>query len=143
LIDGEPWEIAQPRPGATLLTARAHPHIFAYGGRSLSVETFEIISISHQRVFKVTSHHPRYFSTKICAVRKHHLIRGKMSYWWKGGGDGSVHSRLVAPAPQGLPAAFSFRQKAKIIPAKNTTKPVAEMYDPIDATKFQPAKASG
>jgi hypothetical protein len=63
--------------------------------------------------------------------------------WWNGGGEDSVHSSVVAPAPQGLPAAFSFRQNAKIIPAKNTTKPVAEMYDPIDAMKFQPAKASG
>ena len=141
-MEGDSWKIAQKGPGATLLTARARPRIFAYGGRSLSVGMFEISSTSHESIHGHLCH-PRYFSTKICAVRKHHLIRGKISNWWKGGGEDSVHSRVVAPAPQGLSAAFSFRQKAKIIPAKNTTKPVAEMYDPIDAMKFQPAKASG
>ena len=126
LIEGESWKIAQQRPGATLLTARARPRIFTYGGRSLSVGMFEIRSTSHESIQGHLSH-PRYFSTNICAVRKHHLIRGKTSNWWKDGGEDSVHSRVVAPAPQGLPAAFSFRQNAKIIPAKNTTKPMAEM----------------
>ena len=39
--------------------------------------------------------------------------RGSVSYWWNGGGDGSVHSSVVAPMPQGLAAATVFRQKAE------------------------------
>ena len=41
-----------------------------------------------------------------------HLITGSVSYWWNGGGDGNVHSRVVAPTPQGLAAASAFRMKA-------------------------------
>jgi hypothetical protein len=41
-----------------------------------------------------------------------YLITGKVLYWWKGGGDGNVHSNVVAPGPQGLSAAFSLRAKA-------------------------------
>jgi hypothetical protein len=29
-------------------------------------------------------------------------MTGNRSYWWKGGGDDSVHSNVVAPSPQGL-----------------------------------------
>ena len=35
-----------------------------------------------------------------------YLIFGSSLNWWKGGGDVSVHSRVVAPSPQGLLAAF-------------------------------------
>src|SRR5438309_57250 len=41
--------------------------------------------------------------------RRHHLINGSSLYWWNGGGDGSVHSSVVAPAPHGLSAALSLR----------------------------------
>ena len=34
-----------------------------------------------------------------CAVS---LMRGSSSNWWNGGGEGSVHSSVVAPAPHGL-----------------------------------------
>src|SRR5215813_2919483 len=45
-----------------------------------------------------------------------HLTSGSTSYWWNGGGDGRVHSRVVAPGPQGLLAALSLRIKARTIP---------------------------
>ena len=35
-------------------------------------------------------------------------MRGNVSYWWKGGGEGSVHSSVVAPTPQGLSPATRF-----------------------------------
>jgi hypothetical protein len=60
--------------------------------------------------------------------------RGSVSNWWNGGGDGSVHSSVVAPMPQGLAGASLFRTKAKAMPMRNTTKPTPEMYDPIDET---------
>ena len=61
-----------------------------------------------------------------------HRISGSVSYWWKGGGDGSVHSSVVAPGPQGLAAARSLRRKACATPKKNTSVPKPEMYEPID-----------
>src|SRR5712671_5325944 len=45
-----------------------------------------------------------------------HLTSGSTSNWWNGGGDGSVHSRVVAPGPHGLLAALSLRMKARTIP---------------------------
>jgi len=39
-----------------------------------------------------------------------YLIRGRVSNVWNGGGEGSVHSKVVAPGPQGLAAAFSLRE---------------------------------
>src|SRR5215211_2224277 len=41
-----------------------------------------------------------------------HLMRGSTLNWWNGGGDDSVHSSVVAPAPHGLPAACSLRRNA-------------------------------
>ena len=38
--------------------------------------------------------------------------RGSVSKEWKGGGDGTVHSSVVAPAPQGLLPASRFFAKA-------------------------------
>ena len=52
---------------------------------------------------------PRAFSY---AVTRRHSTRGSVSNWWKGGGDGSVHSSVVAPMPQGLAGASLFRAKA-------------------------------
>src|SRR5579864_4323103 len=40
---------------------------------------------------------------------------GSTLNWWNGGGEDSVHSRVVAPGPQGLFAAFSLRMKATAI----------------------------
>ena len=45
-----------------------------------------------------------------------HLIRGNSLNWWNGGGDGSVHSSVVAPAPHGLSAAWRFWMKASATP---------------------------
>ena len=42
--------------------------------------------------------------------RTPHLMRGSVLNWWNGGGEGSVHSSVVAPAPHGLSAAFSLRR---------------------------------
>src|SRR6516225_6826571 len=43
-----------------------------------------------------------------------YCTRGSVSNWWNGGGDDSVHSSVVAPAPHGLLAACSLRMKASI-----------------------------
>jgi hypothetical protein len=56
-----------------------------------------------------------------------YFTNGKVSNWWKGGGDGSVHSSVVAPAPHGLPAARCLRMNACAKPTKNTIKPASEM----------------
>ena len=61
-----------------------------------------------------------------------HRISGSVSYWWKGGGDGSVHSSVVAPGPQGLAAARSLRRKACATPKKTTSVPKPDMFEPID-----------
>ena len=39
-------------------------------------------------------------------------IRGSTLNWWNGGGEGSVHSSVVAPAPQGLSGAGRLRTNA-------------------------------
>src|SRR5262249_4298611 len=72
-----------------------------------------------------------------------HSIRGAVSWEWKGGGDGNIHSSVVAPMPQGFAAAGIFRRKETATPTRNTSSPANETYDPIEATKFQPEKASG
>ena len=61
-----------------------------------------------------------------------HRTSGSVSYWWNGGGDGSVHSSVVAPGPHGLAAARSLRTKACTMPKKNTNVPKPEMYAPIE-----------
>src|ERR1700676_5200699 len=66
-----------------------------------------------------------------------HRISGSVSYWWNGGGDSSVHPRVVAPGLQGLAAAGTLRRKACATPKKNTSVPTPEMNDPIDEMKFQ------
>ena len=45
-----------------------------------------------------------------------YCTRGSVSNWWNGGGEDSVHSSVVAPAPQGLLAACCLRTKASITP---------------------------
>src|SRR4051812_7006941 len=35
-----------------------------------------------------------------------YLTRGSSLNWWKGGGEDRVHSRVVAPTPQGLSGAL-------------------------------------
>src|SRR5271154_6061178 len=72
-----------------------------------------------------------------------HRIRDSVSYWWNGGGAGSVHSSVVAPGPHGLAPAGILRRKACARPKKNTSVAKPEMNDPIEETKFQPANASG
>ena len=57
-------------------------------------------------------HHPRLHQLHVIAdardrglgarQRDAHRISGSVSYWWNGGGDGSVHSSVVAPGPHGL-----------------------------------------
>jgi hypothetical protein len=36
-----------------------------------------------------------------------------MFHWWKGGGEGSCHSSVVAPSPHGLALATRFFWKAQ------------------------------
>src|SRR5262245_52716754 len=82
----------------------------------------------------------------VCRFRKSfasYLTRGSVSQVWNGGGDGSVHSSVVAPAPHGLAGACCFLAKAEIRQMKNTIRPAKEMNAPIEETMFQPAKASG
>ena len=56
-----------------------------------------------------------------------YLILGSSLNWWNGGGDDSVHSRVVAPGPHGLAAAFSLRAKATPMPMKKIRRPSPEM----------------
>src|SRR5690348_14749972 len=74
---------------------------------------------------------------------RRYLMTGNSSYVWKGGGEGSIHSKVVAPSPQGLAAAF--RPARKVWKRMKTKNSVAanEIKAPIDATMFQPANASG
>ena len=62
-----------------------------------------------------------------------YLIRGSSLNWWKGGGDGSVHSSVVAPTPQGLSAALRFFVKASRHMTRNTITPKPAMKAPIEA----------
>ena len=59
------------------------------------------------------------------------------------GGEGKLHSRVVAPRPHGLAPAGALRTKAKIMLAKKTSMPAAKTYAPSDETKFQSLNASG
>ena len=45
-----------------------------------------------------------------------HLIRGSSSQTWKGGGEESCHSSVVAPSPQGFSAITRLRLNASKIP---------------------------
>src|SRR5581483_48872 len=56
-----------------------------------------------------------------------HRINGSVSYWWNGGGDGSVHSSVVAPAPHGLALARCLRMNASAMPYKKTRTPKPEI----------------
>src|SRR5262245_29351679 len=79
-----------------------------------------------------------------CAPRSvAYCTRGSVSNWWKGGGDDSVHSSVVAPAPHGLAPASRFFAKASNTPYRKISTPKPEMYEPSDDTRFQPANASG
>jgi hypothetical protein len=69
-------------------------------------------------------------------------MRGTVSWEWKGGGDGNLHSSVVAPTPHGFAAAGTFRRKATG-PDQEHQRPAKEIYEPIDDTKFQPANVSG
>jgi hypothetical protein len=71
------------------------------------------------------------------------VVFARMVDVWNGGGEGSVHSSVVAPAPHGLGPASRLRAKARSKLAKNISMPTAETYAPIDAIKFQSPKASG
>src|SRR5580704_8448490 len=75
--------------------------------------------------------------------RHAHRISGRVSNWWKGGGEGSVHSSVVAPAPQGLAPAGTLRAKACAKPNRNISTPMPDTYEPTEETRFQSAKASG
>ena len=56
-----------------------------------------------------------------------YLIFGSTSNWWNGGGDVSVHSSVVAPAPHGLFAAASLRMNEVITLNRKISTPKAEM----------------
>src|SRR5215475_965748 len=57
------------------------------------------------------------------ASSRRYLMSGSSLYWWNGGGDGSVHSSVVAPGPHGLSAAFCLRAKAWKTPKKKISAP--------------------
>ena len=50
-------------------------------------------------------------------------IFGSVLNWWNGGGLGRVHSRVVAPSPQGLSGAFLPAASDHRILTKNTATP--------------------
>ena len=58
---------------------------------------------------------------------------------WKLGGDGTVHSSVVAPTPQGFDddAFFVTKEYNKFI--RNTTTPATDIYEPIEEITFHPA----
>src|SRR6478735_5340369 len=66
-------------------------------------------------------------SGHLVSFHSYHLIRGNTSNWWYGGGEGSVHSSVVAPAPHGLFGALTFCMKARVIPKKKIRTPTPEM----------------
>ncbi len=45
-----------------------------------------------------------------------HLMTGRVLNWWNGGGEGSVHSSVVADAPHGLSAARRLAANASHTP---------------------------
>ena len=57
-------------------------------------------------------------------------MRGSTSNWWKGGGDGKVHSSVVAPAPHGLSPARSLRAAEQF--TRRGTQRTAEEDRPAD-----------
>ena len=57
---------------------------------------------------------------------------GSSSKVWNGGGDDTVHSRVVAPYPHGFGSAFFFFIKAYNRFNKNTAKPIIDIYEPIE-----------
>src|SRR3954447_5291301 len=61
------------------------------------------------------------------AAHWHHCTRGSTSNWWNGGGDGSVHSSVVAPAPHGLSAACCLRTNASTRPQMKISTPKPEI----------------
>ena len=61
-----------------------------------------------------------------------YLILGSSSKVWNGGGDATVHSKVVAPSPHGLFAAVCFLVKAYNKFIKKTPTPIIEIYEPID-----------
>lgn len=52
-------------------------------------------------------------------------ITGRVSNWWYGGGEDSVHSNVVAPSPQGLSGAFLPAASDQIRLMKKITMPSA------------------
>src|SRR3954466_1158459 len=56
-----------------------------------------------------------------------YFTNGNVSNWWKGGGDGSVHSSVVAPSPHGFGAARSLFRKAVKTPYMKTKMPTAKI----------------
>ena len=57
---------------------------------------------------------------------------GSSSKVWNGGGDDTVHSRVVAPSPHGFGSAFFFFIKAYNKFSKNTARPIIDIYEPIE-----------
>ena len=55
---------------------------------------------------------------------------GNSSKVWNGGGEDTVHSKVVAPSPHGFCSAFFFLAKAYKRLIKKTAKPITEIYDP-------------
>jgi hypothetical protein len=54
-------------------------------------------------------------------------MTGSSLNWWKGGGEVSVHSRVVAPSPHGLSPAGRLRTKASKTPTRKISTAEGEM----------------
>src|SRR6202000_1627095 len=68
----------------------------------------------------------------ICVDKRHYLIFGSSLNWWKGGGDGRVHSSVVAPTPQGLSPAIRLAMKASASITRKMMTPNPAMKAPIE-----------
>ena len=60
-------------------------------------------------------------------IPDNYFILGSSSKVWNGGGDDTVHSRVVAPTPHGFFDAASFFIKEYIIFNRNTPTPIIEI----------------
>ena len=80
--------------------------------RSFLIGPFVLLAPAHPVRAETFSQRQRLLETQSVGVRARvpappsHLTVGRVSKVWKGGGEGSLHSRVVAPTPHGLsPAA--------------------------------------
>jgi hypothetical protein len=90
-----PWAVSQPvdRPVRGLPIRRLHP--------------LKPLSVRRHPDFRRSGRKSKGNAPKRLAVAEasNHKILGRVSNVWNGGGEGSVHSSVLAPAPHGLSSA--------------------------------------